>query len=893
MHDSSPKPLRYRIGPYDLDPVEGRLSRDGVRIKLQDLPFRLLVLLVERSGQIVTRDEVRQHLWPDNTFVEFDNSLGVAVRKLREALRDDADASRFVETIPRRGYRFIAPVSVQISKPGDSLEAHENVQDTEKPPPAMPAISLRKRRLWVIPLLAVFVVGFAIYKFQSGRRNPQPSSGSVGALPHAQIRRSVAVLGFRNLPGRQQEDWLSSAFSEMLNTELAAGGTLRLVSGEDVARAKRELSLTTEDTLAKATLKRLHTNPGADVVVLGSYTLLPGKDNNRIRLDIRVQDTANGETIAEEAVTGSEENLFELASETGAQVRKSLGVTSVSEDATNAARASLPSNQNAVRLYTEGRAKLWSFDFIGARSSLLRAIDADPNYPLAHSALSEAWDHMGYSAKAIAEAQSALKLSARLPQEERLLIEGQYRKVVGDWPKAVEAYESLFNLFPDSLDYGLRLAAVQRQVKAADSLRTLGILRHLPPPAGDDPRIDMNEATAWINQDNAKAHAAAERAIQKGNAQGAHLLVARSYGILCQQGTPVGVSMAQTISDCESARQSYAAEGDSNNEARTLSDFAVLYFNQGDLVRAEAMWREANKVFREVGDIEGVGASLNNLGDALMSQGNLSEARKLMLLAIPNYEATEDIDGIARVQNDLAEMSRQQGDLKAAEKSYQQAKSTAEELDDKSLMAYVLSGMGDVYLDRGEFDPARKSYEQSLRLRSEIGENQTIAETQVALAQLSLEQGHAADAEIAARKCKEQFHQQQQADDELIASAVLTQALLAQGKLADAKVEVVSATPLAAKNQNYLVGLQFSLSSARVAQSSDQPQSSRPQLEQVLKDATAHGLLEVQWESMLSLAELEKKSGRAASARRQLASLAKAAHTKGFDLIAHKAAAAD
>jgi eukaryotic-like serine/threonine-protein kinase len=499
---------------------------------------------------------------------------------------------------------------------------------------------------------------------------------------------------------------------------------------------------------------------------------------------------------------------------------------------------------------------------------------------------------MGYSAKALAEAQSALKLSNHLPQEERLLVEGQYREAAGDWPKAVETYESLFNLFPDNLDYGLRLAVAQRRVKSADSVRTLAILRHMPPPAGDDPRIDMNEASAWINQDFAKAHAAAERAIEKGKAQGAHLLVARSYGILCQQETPVGVSTAQTISDCESARQSYAAEGDSDNEARTLSDFAVLYFQQGDLARAEAMWREANKVFREVGDIEGVAASLNNLGDALMSQGSLSEARKLLLLAIPNYQATEDKDGVGRVQNDLAEMSRQQGDLKAAEESYQQAKSNAEEIDDKSLTAYVSSGMGDIFMDRSDFDAARKSYEQSLKVRSEIGESQTMAETNLALAQLSIEEGHPADAETAARKCKEQFHQQQQADDELIARAVLTQALLAQGNQAGAKAEVASAAPLASKNQNHLVGLQFSLVSVRVALASSQPQSSRAQLEEILNDAKAHGLLEIEWEAMLSLAELEKKMGHLAAAHTQFASLAKAAHTKGFDLIAHKAGAA-
>jgi len=101
---------KYRFGRFELDPREGSLSRNGSRVKLQDLPCRLLVMLVERAGEVVTREEVRQRLWPENTFVEFDNSLGVAIRKVRESLGDDADIPHYVETNPRRGYRFIAPV---------------------------------------------------------------------------------------------------------------------------------------------------------------------------------------------------------------------------------------------------------------------------------------------------------------------------------------------------------------------------------------------------------------------------------------------------------------------------------------------------------------------------------------------------------------------------------------------------------------------------------------------------------------------------------------------------------------------------------------------------------------------------------------------------------------
>src|SRR5580698_9222885 len=126
MGGTSTKVARYRFGPFDLDPNEGTLSRNGVRVRLQDLPYRLLLMLVERPGEIVTREEIRQRVWPENTFVEFDNSLGVAIRKVRESLNDNAEAPHYVATVPRRGYRFVAPVQVQA------------VEQPAAPPPAPP-----------------------------------------------------------------------------------------------------------------------------------------------------------------------------------------------------------------------------------------------------------------------------------------------------------------------------------------------------------------------------------------------------------------------------------------------------------------------------------------------------------------------------------------------------------------------------------------------------------------------------------------------------------------------------------------------------------------------------------------------------------------------------------
>ena len=140
-------------------------------------------------------------------------------------------------------------------------------------------------------------------------------------------------------------------------------------------------------------------------------------------------------------------------------------------------------------------------------------------------------------------------------QEDRLLIEGQYWRAMNDSPKAVQAYSNLFHLYPDSLDYGLLLATAQIGAQPSAALQTLAVLRRLPDPLGSDARIDMTEASAWIGRDLVKARAVAKEAIAKGRAQERPVLVARTYGFLCQLNVGVGVSTQDKLSDCENARK--------------------------------------------------------------------------------------------------------------------------------------------------------------------------------------------------------------------------------------------------------------------------------------------------------------------------------------------------
>lgn len=876
--------ISYSFGLYRLDPAHGILTRDTVRVRLQEQPFQLLLLLVERAGQIVSREEIRNRLWPQNTFVEFDKSLGVAVLKVREALGDDAGNPRFIETIPRRGYRFIAPAKV------------ETPQVAGFPAPTRPAptVSASRPTLYVtqhgliIATLVLFFVGAVFYSVRPRHKSPLPTAQAGTSIPQIPVRRSVAVLSFRNLPGRPQDNWLSAAFSEMLNTELAAGGELRMVSGEDVTRVENELPLSAEDSLSKPTLRRLRTNPGADVVILGSYMMLPNDAERKIRLDVRLQDTAGGETIAEESVSGNESDLFSLVSDLGGKLRRSLGVAAVSEGIEIATRAALPSNEKAARLYAEGRTRLWAYDYFAARDLLDKAIAADPDFPLAHAALSDVWWHIGYDAKARLEARRALELSTHLSQEQQLLVEGQYQRTIEEWPKAVETYHSLFRLFPDSLDYGLLFASAQMHLKPAESLQTLAALRHLPPPLGDDARIDMTEASAWINRDFSKARSAAKLAIEKATAQGSPVIVGRTYGILCQQEPSIGAS-TEAIDICRNALNGSLAAKDPNGEAMMRTDLAALYYLRGDLAKSAAMFQQAVKKFQQVGNRDGIATALSNFADTRLSQGDLIEARELLEESIPEYQAVDDKEGVVLNLDSLGDIWRQNGELDKAEATYRQAEVIARNIEDKDATAYVLTGMGDVALDRGDLRLARKRYEDALELRNQAGEKQTAAESRVSLARLALEEGHDSDAETSTRSSKAQFHEEHQADDELSASIVLIAALLAQGKPGEAQEEMEAAQRLGKESQNRFLRLQFELVSGRVLLRSGHGEAAGPLLRRVNGDAQRYRFVGLEFESELALAELANKSKHGAKAQTELQALHNSASSKGFGLIARKA----
>ncbi|MBZ5648260.1 MAG: winged helix-turn-helix domain-containing protein [Acidobacteriia bacterium] len=136
MAEPSRKPIRF--GLYEVDVASGELRKSGVKVRLQEQPFQVLVALLERPGEVVTREDLRQRLWPADTFVDFDHSLNTAINKLRDALGDTASNARFIETLARRGYRFIAPVQSGIGEAAASAPVAETPASAELPADELP-----------------------------------------------------------------------------------------------------------------------------------------------------------------------------------------------------------------------------------------------------------------------------------------------------------------------------------------------------------------------------------------------------------------------------------------------------------------------------------------------------------------------------------------------------------------------------------------------------------------------------------------------------------------------------------------------------------------------------------------------------------------------------------
>lgn len=937
----------FRFGLFEADPVLCTLTRNGARVKIQDQPLRLLILLLERPGEVVSREELRQKLWPEGTYVDFDGSLNVILKRLRAALDDDPENPRFIETIPRRGYRFIAPVSAS----GKTSEAQSlDAKATAPVAPAIleavhspastgetkyvPPLFLRKRRLFILAACAValFLLAFAGWFRWSARLTKFARSHALAGNPQVQMRRSVAVLGFQNLSGRTEDAWLATALSEMLSTELAAGETLRLVSGEEVANLRMASPWSQTDTLDRGTIVRIRSSLNSDVLVLGSYMVIGAGDRGQLRLDVRMQNGRTGEILTEIAEVGNRKDFFRVVSRIGAQLRNRLGVEQLQGPDEAGVLAALPLDPEAARFYALGVTKLRQFDALAAKDLLAQAAAADPKFSLVHAMLARAWAQLGYKQKRQEEAKKALDLSTDLPRAQRMLVEGEYYEAMGSQEQAASVYHALFELFPDNIEYGLRLAAAQSiSGHGGQAMEVIHRMRSLPAPSSDDPRIDLAEARAM--KDNKPAALAVVRnAMRKASDRGHKLLYALArkdeclillYGEQPDQATPscedaYNIFMAagnrlaaadsmrlmadgigaqghyeQAIATYKRALQMIEGLGDHEKAGAILNNMAINYASEGKLDRAEQLYKQAKFDFEQTGDRTNIAETMVNLADISYLRGNLAQAAKLYQETL-DFIATLDRGEPAYALYRLADLELAQGNVKQARRLAQQAVDELRPI--QGSYQYLTSAMielGKVLQSQGDLAGARSQFDQALAIRGRVGHLQLAAENQIELADLAIAEGHPAQAESLLRAALTEFEKEKNDPDASRAYTLLSRSLMMQGKLEEARNAALRGAELSLTNSDPALKLPAQIQRARVEMASapaSKPNlaTAQQRLESAIATARRLGYRNLDYEAQLALGELELRTN-SALGQKHLAALVSETRSLGLELLARQA----
>src|SRR5450631_512061 len=460
---------RYKFGTFEANSASGELLRQGVRVKLQEQPFRFLVLLLERAGEVVSREELRSRLWPEDTFVEFDNSLNVAVGKLRDALRDDAETPRFIETVPRRGYRFLA----EVASP-DSGEVPAIAMDA--PPEGVSSVNVRHRLPWI--LLAILCAGLV----------------AVVALPVVTRRFASPILNnsdrvvladFQNGTGDPVFDGtLLPAF----RLKLEESPYFTVVSQASLLKTIKSQGKATDAPISIDSARSACRSLSAKAVVRGAIF----RAANGYRITVEARRCSDGKTlVSEEAQAPLPADVLQNLGQATASLRRRLGepTESVTHFDTPLAQATTTSLA-ALKAFSLGEEKRAQGQDYETASYYKMAVDLDPQFALAYGRLGAIYVNAQEFELGKQYYQKAFDLREHTTERERLyLMTHYYSGVTGELDKTLQAYEIWRQLYPNDLVAANNLA---------DIFIVLGEPDKAIEPARDAVRISPKNAFPYV-----------------------------------------------------------------------------------------------------------------------------------------------------------------------------------------------------------------------------------------------------------------------------------------------------------------------------------------------------------------------------------------------------------
>jgi TolB-like protein/DNA-binding winged helix-turn-helix (wHTH) protein/Tfp pilus assembly protein PilF len=367
---SPAKPYIVSFGAYEFSLDSGELRKEGMRLRLEGQPVAILQMLLDRPGELVTREELLKKLWPEDTFVDFEHSLNAAVKRLRAALNDSADKPHYIETLARRGYRFIAPVNAAGTEAGSVASVV-----TPTPAVAQTPAALAGRRLWLIAI-AVCAVAVVAWGWREWRH--------LTAASAAPVIRSLAVLPLENLSGDPSQEYFADGMTEELIGRLSNIHGLRVISRTSAMQFKH----------TRLSVPEIARKLGVDAIVEGSVI----REGSQIRVHAQLISGATDEHIWAEEYQQEYRSILGLQEEVARTIAERVKISLTPQERASLAPARTV-DPEAHEDYLKGR-----YYFNQRTGDALskgvgyfqQAIARDPSYALAYSGLADAYALLGF-----------------------------------------------------------------------------------------------------------------------------------------------------------------------------------------------------------------------------------------------------------------------------------------------------------------------------------------------------------------------------------------------------------------------------------------------------------------------------------------------------------------
>ena len=456
-------PRVLRFGAFEADLQARELRKQGMQIKLQEQPFQILAFLMEHAGEVVTREQISQRLWPTDTFVDVDNSVNAAVNRLREALGDSAESPRFVETLPRRGYRFVAPVTEVKSFASSVTSVSTGAAPQARPDEVLAGSSSKAARSWgkfsIALGLAVMLIAVSVWAWEKWR------------APRLSHITSLAVLPLENLSGDPNQEYFADGMTDELITDLGKISALQVISRTSVMHYKG----------TRLTLPEIARELHVDALVEGSVV----RSGNKVRITAQLIQASNDRHLWADSYRRDVDDLLGVQDSVALEIARQVRIRLTASEQQRLERHRLI-NSAAYDAYLMGRYSLTTQSAEGIKKGLpafQQAIALDPTYAPAYAGLADTYSLLANyfvlpprEAFPLAEAaaRKALELDADSPEAHTALAYPEHH-YQWDWASAEQEYKTALALNPSyataHLRYAELLSSLGRHDEAVAEIR--------------------------------------------------------------------------------------------------------------------------------------------------------------------------------------------------------------------------------------------------------------------------------------------------------------------------------------------------------------------------------------------------------------------------------------